>query len=112
MTGEIFGSYIIEYNDILDSIKFNKKFKACFFDGFRGFHAHVSTIQRDQSNYRKQYVVNYVHIYRKHELGSPLKMNWVLLGLLFLNLIKSCLEKNFSFFKGTLAGIEQVYKNK
>lgn len=27
MTGEIFGSYIIEYNDILDSIKFNKKFK-------------------------------------------------------------------------------------
>ena len=94
------------------SLQFNKKFKACFFDGFKGFHAHVSTIQKDQSNYRRQYVVNYVHIYRKHRLGSSLKMNWVLLGLLLLNLIKSCLEKNFSFFKGTLAGIEQVYKNK
>lgn len=94
------------------SHQFNKKFKACFFDGFKGFHAHVSTIQKDQSNYRRQYVVNYVHIYRKHRLGSSLKMNWVLLGLLLLNLIKSCLEKNFSFFKGTLAGIEQVYKNK
>ena len=34
MTGEIFGSYIIEYNDILDSIKFNKKFKVYGSDEF------------------------------------------------------------------------------
>lgn len=34
MTGEIFGSYIIEYKDILDSIKFNKKFKVYGSDEF------------------------------------------------------------------------------
>lgn len=34
MTGEIFGSYIIEYNDILYSIKFNKKFKVYSSDEF------------------------------------------------------------------------------
>ena len=34
MTGEIFGSYIIEYSDILDSIKFNKKFKVYGSDEF------------------------------------------------------------------------------
>ena len=90
------------------SIQFNKYFKAYFFDKFKGFHAHESTKVKDQSNYRKQYVINYVYIYRKHRLGSAFKMKWVLLGLLMVNGVKSLLEKNPSFYKGTLQGVKQI----
>ena len=90
------------------SIQFNKHFKAYFLDQFKGFHAHESTRSKDQSNYRKQYVMNYVYIYQKHQLGSIFKLKWVLFGLLIVNGVKSLLEKNSSFFKGTLLGIKQI----
>ncbi|MCB6972414.1 MULTISPECIES: glycosyltransferase family 2 protein [Butyricimonas] len=90
------------------SHQFNAHFKAYFLDSFKGFHAHESTSNKDQSNYRKQYVLNYVYIYKKHHLGSAFKMNWVLFGLIMVNGIKSLMERNYSFYKGTLQGIRQM----
>lgn len=90
------------------SMQFNRCFRACFLDTFRGFHAHESTVNRDQSSYRKQYVLNYVYIYRKFHLGSDFKMHRVLLGLLLLNGVKSLLTWNGSFYRGTLQGLKEI----
>lgn len=109
-----FDEYFTDYAYLEDtdfSIQFNQYYKAYFLDCFRGFHAHESTKNQDQSKYRKQYVLNYVYIYRKFSLGSIFKLNWVLCGLLIVNVIKSLIENNSSFYKGTLQGIKQVRKN-
>ena len=90
------------------SHQFNYHFRAYFLNCFKGFHAHESTSNKDQSNYRKQYVLNYVYIYKKHRLGSAFKMNWVLFGLILVNGVKSLVERNYSFYQGTLKGIRQV----
>ena len=92
------------------SMQFNQYFKAYFLESFRGFHAHESTLCKDQCKYRKQYVLNYVYIYKKFHLGSLFRMKWVLVGLLLLNGIKSLLSNNSSFFRGTLQGIKELNK--
>lgn len=64
MTGEIFGSYIIEYNDILDSIKFNKKFKVYGSDEFEThFFAKLQLyVQNLNLKKRKKFLLLYLTI--------------------------------------------------
>lgn len=87
------------------SLSFSKCFTAMFCPEFKGTHSHLSLDTTDFENSRHQYVENFAYIYHKHKLGNKLKFCWTLLGLMLLNLAKSVLKRNHTYFTGTLKGM-------
>lgn len=90
---------------------FKNKYSAVFFPGFSGYHDHLSSTQIDHTINRKQYILNFDYIFKKHKIGSRLLFYWSLIGLLLINLVKSVACYNRSYVIGTWEGIISVIEN-
>ena len=104
---EYFNGYAyLEDSDF--SLSITKHGHYVFLPEFNGFHDHLSTLQRDHSKVRQQYIENFHYIFNKHQIGSKSLFYWTALGLLIINLIKSLTNLNLSYLKGTWRGIIQI----
>lgn len=81
-----------------------------FLPEFKGFHDHLSSLQKDHSIVRKQYIENFHYIFKKYNLGTPLQFYWTVFGVLIINFVKSITSLNFSYTSGILQGIISIIK--
>jgi GT2 family glycosyltransferase len=106
---EYFNGYA--YLDDTDfSLSIIKQIHSVFLPEFSGIHDHLSTLQKDHSGMREQYIENFFYIFFKYSIGKKPLFLWTTFGILMINLFKSITEWNFSFFTGTLKGIIKVLK--
>lgn len=92
------------------SLSVTKSGNFIFLPEFKGFHDHLSTLQKDHTKQRKQYIENFHYIFNKYDIGSKRLFYWTSFGLLIINFLKSLTSRNLSYVVGTWKGIIQILK--
>lgn len=113
LNNHFFDEYFNGYAYLEDtdfSLSIIKSGNFVFLPEFEGFHDHLSTLERDHTKQRKQYVENFHYIFNKYDIGSKRLFYWTSFGLLIINFLKSLTSLNLSYVVGTWKGIIQVLK--
>jgi GT2 family glycosyltransferase len=124
------GGFSAYKRDIFKNISFDEHFKGyayledtdfslsvvkigrfVFLPEFKGYHSHLSTLQKDHSETRKELIENFYYVFNKHHIGSRALFYWTAFGFLIINLAKSFTCFNFSYVIGTWHGIINIIKS-
>jgi len=83
-----------------------------FLPEFKGYHSHLSSLQKDHSETRKQLIENFYYVFNKHHIGNRALFYWTAFGLLIINLAKSFTCFNPSYVIGTWRGIMNIIRDR